>query len=503
MKLLYDIPETLRYSLKLETPGEEILYSIPSNLNMNGLLVEGFSVVTRKRFIAIDNKGRIDSHDIENGCEFKAVPLVGNGSLEMIRDGQAHLLARYTVDHVPRYATLARALNQLAANETPRFVSTDDEGICSRCGRAFPSGTKVCPQCVSVFSVFRRLFSTLKPHWRLLVGILALFLLTTGLGLLIPQLIRTLIDEYLVPMEEDLRGLLLVIGAIGISYLGETVLGMLKDRTSGRIGEAVSRDLRGVIYGKVQALSLSYLNKTKTGDLMNRINNDTRQIRSFLQNAASRGVVHLITVLGIGTILFIHDWRLALLVLVPTPAVVVFIRVGWSFIRHLYRKQWQLMDRVNSLLQDVLSGIRVVKAFGREDWEVNRFKKGSADLRNMTSRTERAWFTMTPISGFVLGIGYFLVFYYGGKQVLGESMALGELVLFSTYAQMLYGPLAWMSAIPKMFIEAMVAADRVFEIIDEEPEIKDRRKVRPKRIVGKVVFENVVFGYLSHEPVLD
>jgi ATP-binding cassette subfamily B protein len=504
VKLLYDIPEPTLEALKLDASVERILYCVPANVSTGGSLVDGFSVVTNKRFIAVDSEREIVSSPIDAECEFKAVALVGNGVLELKRNGRASTLARFTVDHMPRYSTLSRALKQLAGSETPRFLSTHDEGLCTNCGRALPPGTNVCPHCVSVFSVSKRLLSSLRPHWRLLIAVLTIFILSSGTALIGPQLLRMLIDGYLVPMNRDLMGMLIIVAAIGVTYLAETILfGALQHRVTAKIGELVSKDLRAMVFAKVQALSLTFLQKRKTGDLMNRINNDTNQIRRFLSGAAARGVVHLITVLGIGTILVLRDWRLALLVLLPTPAVVVFIRVGWSFVRHLYRKQWQLMDRVDSLLQDVLSGIRVVKAFGREEWEVDRFKQGSADVRDMTTRTERAWFTITPISGFVLGIGYFLVFYYGGHLVLGERMAIGELVQFSVYAAMLYGPLAWMSAIPKMFIEAMVAAERVFEIVDEDPAIKDHKRAKTKQISGRVVFDSVVFGYLSHEPVLD
>ena len=262
-------------------------------------------------------------------------------------------------------------------------------------------------------------------------------------------------------------------------------------------------DLRALFYTKVQALSLSYLHQKKTGDLMNRISNDTSQVQSFLQDAATRGIIHLITILGIADILFLRDWRLALLVLLPSPMIAVFMRIGWKYIRSMYRKQWRLMDKVNSLLQDVLNGIRVVKAFGREEWEIQRFRNGSTEVRDMTECNEKSWYTLTPILSFILGIGYFLVFYYGGHLVLGDRMALGELVQFSAYAQMLYGSLAWMSGIPKMFIQAMVATDRIFEVVDEEPDIRDRSGSKPKTIRGHVEFEQVVFGYRSHEPVLD
>ena len=501
MKLFYDIPKHIENKLTLED--ESVLYCVPANLSQTGERIEGLSIVTNKHFISVDAGENVEWYQIESNCNFESISLVGNGVLEMRRERELIYLARFTVDHLPRYVTLARALNQLAANETPHYISTADEGVCTRCGRSFPSGTKVCPQCVSAFSVFRRLLSALKPHRRLVFSILIIFLLSTMTALVGPQLLR-LLDGYLIPMKRDILGMLLIILGIGLTYLAESVVfNILQHRVSAKIGEVVSKDLRALVFSKVQALSLSFLQKEKIGDLMNRINNDTMQIRRFLQNAAARGIVHLITVLGIGTILFLRDWRLALLVLAPTPAVIAFIRIGWTFVRHLYRKQWRLLDRVNSLLQDVLSGIRVVKAFGREKWEVDRFKKGCADVREMTTRTERAWYTMTPVSGFVFGIGYFLVFYYGGHLVLGERMALGELVQFSIYAQMLYAPLAWMSAIPKMFIEAMVAAERVYEIVDEDPAIKDRWEAKSKRLLGKVDFDGVVFGYLSHEPVLD
>ena len=503
MKLLYPLSQEHGSLADIIPPNEELRYCVPANLDRDGQRVRHFFAVTKKRALYIAD-GRIRSdRPIGQDDVYKTDTLVGNGVLEVAGPGGDSIIARFTMDHIPRYMTIARALNQLAGGEIPKFVSTDDEGVCARCGRAFPAGTRVCPQCVNMLSVFSRLMGTLKPYWKLSLLVLVLFIASTGVMLLAPQLLRMLIDGYLVPRKRDIGGILLAVGAIGLSYIGETVLNVMHGRVSAKIGEHVSRDLRAIIYSKVQALSLAFLHKTKTGDLMNRINNDTQKIRQFLQNAASRGIVHLITVIGIGLILLIRDWKLALLVLAPTPAVVVFVRFGWSSIRHIYRKLWRLMDRVNSLLQDVLSGIRVVKAFGREDWEIDRFKSGSADVRDLTERTEKAWYTLTPLLSFVLGIGYFLVFYYGGKLVIGERMGLGELVQFSTYARMLYGPLAWMSGIPKMFVEAVVAADRVFEIIDREPEIKDRKSSKPKKIDGHVEFKNVVFGYLSHEPVLN
>jgi ATP-binding cassette subfamily B protein len=177
--------------------------------------------------------------------------------------------------------------------------------------------------------------------------------------------------------------------------------------------------------------------------------------------------------------------------------------VAWNAVRRIFRREWRLMDRVNSLLQDILSGIRVVKAYGKEEWEIGRFRQGSLEVRNITEKNEKIWAGITPFLSFALGIGNFLVLYYGGRLVLGEQLALGELVQFSEYARMLYAPLAWIGAIPKMFVEAMVAAERIFEVTDSEPEVKESGKPRRHTIRGSVRFDSVTFGYLSHEPVLD
>ena len=132
-----------------------------------------------------------------------------------------------------------------------------------------------------------------------------------------------------------------------------------------------------------------------------------------------------LVLIGVSVILFVSDWRLALLVVFPTPLVLAAIRLMQEWIRLVFRRQWRLHDAVNSLLQDILSGIRIVKAFGQEDREVTRFRKASRDLASVTARNEKTWNTLFPAMGFILGLGNFLVLYYGGGLVLREEMQVG------------------------------------------------------------------------------
>ncbi len=503
MKLLYPLPDREKKKIKEIAPDEKILFSLPDNLDGEGKYFPGYTVITEKKLITLTRGNVTQEYNINMLKSCRSSTLVGNGRLEACIRGRSRILARYTMEYVPGYSSLARAVDQLQSGLQPQFTGFDEQKYCEQCGRAYPEGARVCPACVGKLAVFRRLSSFLKPYILHLLIALFFFGCITALSLMIPQFYRILIDRYLVPQQRDLAYILLIVGGIGLAQLLNAALSILRGRTMAKVGNGLAKDLRAMVYIKIQALSLGYLATRKTGDLMNRVNNDTRVIQRFIEQAVSHGINHFFILAGVASLLFIADWKLALLVLLPLPLVVMFVRMGWNTIRRMYRKQWRFMDKVNSLLQDILSGIRVVKAFGKEKWEVERFRKGSLDVREITEKNEKIWASLTPILSFSMGIGTFLVLYYGGKLVLDRRLALGELVQFSEYARMLYTPLAWLGAIPKMFVEAMVASERVFEITDTEPEVRDRKHTRRQRIEGAVCFDKVTFGYRSHEPVLD
>src|SRR5690606_35220200 len=259
---------------------------------------------------------------------------------------------------------------------------------------------------------------------------------------------------------------------------------------------------RAMVYQKLQAFSLLEFGQRKTGDLMNRVTGDTNRIQHFFQHHVAMAVTEGLTFIGITVLLFAYNWRLALLVLIPAPLVTAIVGAVRMRIRRMYRRQWRAEDRAYSLLQDVLSGIRVVKAFGQEEREAKRFIDISQEFARISSRNEKTFNTLFPFIGYLLGIGNFLVLLYGGHLVLGQKMGYGELVQFSQYASMLYGPLRFISFFPRWFTQAMTAAERIFEVIDVDPAVKDMPKARPHTIRGEVVIENVTFGYKPHEPVL-
>jgi ATP-binding cassette subfamily B protein len=503
MKLLFELPDAEKRIVSERLGNEQILYCTPADLNEKGKKSDGWVVVTRRKILFLE-EGRIKKEfDITEGRGYASVSMVGNGILEAVLNGEPQIIARYTMRHVPRYAYIARALNVLSEGREPHIVSGEDENVCPKCGRRLPRGSKVCPKCLDRMSALKKLGQVVKPYWSLIGIALLLFWLVTALSLITPYLYRVFIDEVLMAERRDIKLILFFVGSIALVQSLNTLVTVLRGRVMIKVGSNIAAELRSMVYTKIQELSLSYIQKRKTGDLMNRINSDTNRIKEFIQHQTTTGINQIITLIGICIVLFVTNWKLALLVILPTPFVTVSIRLIWKKIHAMYHRCWKTWDKANSLLQDILSGIRVVKSFGQEEKEILRFKKASRKYADVSGNAEKVFNTVFPIYGFFMGIGQFFVLYYGSQLVLGEKMKLGQLVQFTQYVSMLYGPLSFMSFLPRMFADAMNAIGRVFEIIDEEPEIADTGHVVHHRIKGRVEFRNVTFGYQSHEPVLE
>jgi ATP-binding cassette, subfamily B, bacterial len=235
---------------------------------------------------------------------------------------------------------------------------------------------------------------------------------------------------------------------------------------------------------------------------MNRVTGDTNRLQNFISHQASMGVNQMLTLLVVTILIFVLNWKLALLVLVPVPIIMVHLKLQRRQFMRMYRAQWKFSDKCNSILQDILNGIRVVKAFGMEEREVGRFSKVSKQLADMTARNEKIFNTIFPSLNFLMGLGNFFILYLGGRFILRQQLELGQLIQFTQYAALIYGPLGWLTFFPRAVTEAVTATERIYEILNQEPSIKDLEEAVGQNIEGYVTFENITFGYKSYEPVL-
>jgi ATP-binding cassette subfamily B protein len=502
MKVLYELPEKERSIINELLDGEKLLYCTPYDLSISGELADGWLIITKRNYIIIEDGKLLCNESILNGTDYKLINNVGSGAIEGSFNEEERVIVRFSMTHLPRYTLIARVLEDISKSEMPKVISDNNENNCPKCGRPYAEGTKVCHHCTNKKVIFRRFLALIKPYWLPLALSLPIFWTITGLTLINPMLFRKLIDGYLMKHKTDGFGILFIILGIGACDLARTLLDIIKNRLMTRVGSGISRDLRKTVFAKIHTLSIGYIDSKKTGDLMNRVNGDTGTVQDFISNNAAFGINQILNFIVLTVLLFIMNWRMALLIITPVP----FIAYTWIWLRGtfstMYHTQWKISDKSNSILHDILSGIRVVKAFGMEEKEVNRFSSASRQLAAITARNEKIYNTIFPFLTFIMGLGNFFILYYGGTLILKQHMELGELIQFTQYAGMLYGPLGWLTFFPRALTQAATATERIFEILDEEPEIKDTAETSSLDIKGKVKLNNITFGYKSYDPML-
>ncbi len=507
LKQELDHDSQIKLPKNLLADDEDILFQLPSDLDGDGEIIDAFIIITSQRVIRIENTDN-EPH-IDQEYEFKLIKkvdaqnMVGNGRLNMeLADGSI-CISRYTLGHHPMYAMMARYLNRYLEENILRPVEDLEGETCPRCNRPYRRNTQICPFCLDKRKIITRLWDVMRPHAAIAFQVMVIFWLISGVDLMIPQIERMLIDNVLKPQVVDLRLLLLLVGGMAVGRLFSMLFSVWRGRSMARLSANLGKDLRDMVYSKIQALSLRFIDQRKTGDLMNRISRDTNNIQSFIQRQVPELINQTIILLAIALILLFTNWKLALLVIVPAPIIVMAQRATWRKIRNMYRQQWRINDRVNSLLQDILSGIRVVKAFGGEERSIKKFSNYTRDFADISASNEKAFNTFYPILGFIMSLGNFLILYFGGRLVLGDQMLIGELFLFTSYANRIYGPLRFLTSVPRWLHNAMISAERVFEVIDQQPDVVDREEpITIPQIKGKIELNNVTFGYIKHEPVL-
>ncbi len=340
----------------------------------------------------------------------------------------------------------------------------------------------------------KRLFNHLKPYWKQLLVILTLLLLWTGLELLPPLFQRTIIDD-IVQTGDTSRLVPLVSGLIGI-YLALQLVSAGDLYLRHALGERFILDLRVELYAYLQRLSLSYFERTSTGELMSRITNDVNALEQFVTHGSSLTMVDLLRLLGTAGVLLWLDWQLALVAMLPVPVLAVALRLFNTRVRPIYRQVRDRLGDINARLQDNISGIQVIQAFGQERAALERFAEDSQAYYRARVQGIRAWSTFFPAIRFMAALGMALVLAFGARRVIDGALSLGTLVAFLSYVTSFYQPINRLTEVDNVFQQALAASERVFELLDQEPDIQDTPDASaPPAIQGEIAFEHVYFCY--------
>lgn len=344
--------------------------------------------------------------------------------------------------------------------------------------------------------LLRRVWDFAQPYqWRVVI-LLVTIMLISGLSLISPLLLRDLIDVA-IPNADLARLNWLALGMIGIPLLSGAI-GVWQRHINSQIGEGVIYDLRRSLYAHMQRMSLRFFTQTRTGELMSRLNNDVVGAQQAISNTIVTIISNIVSLVMTLAIMLTLEWRLTLLSLAILPLFILPARRIGRILRDLRRRSMELNAEMNATMNETLnvSGALLVKLFGRERRELDRFSRDGQQVRDIGIRSAvigRWFFMMLSVIG---AVGSAVVFWVGGHLVLRGEFTIGTIVTFSTYLTQLYGPLMALTNAPVEFAQSMVSFERVFEVLDMPVEIKERPQAQPlPPVKGHIHFENVSFDY--------
>ena len=350
--------------------------------------------------------------------------------------------------------------------------------------------------------IIKRLFEIAKGYKRYIFVSILFFVFVTAVGLITPSVNRIVIDNYILSETPSAGvGFMLTVASLAVLALLSRLFTYLRGKSLIIAGSRIVEALRKMVFDKVSRLPLGFINERTAGQLMKNVTGDTGEIQNFIVNDLSSMLEQLLTIAVVSVILFVYDYRLALMVLIPTPFVCLSFFFFMRFIRNMFRIRWHLNASAGETLHDIFSGIRAVKAYGSEEYEQRRYEKVIGLERDAQIKMEKVWALIMPTLQFFLGFGEFVVLYFVGNKILGGEMTLGEMSQFSAYVGMIYSPLRMLARMPTRFAQVATSVSKCFELIDADEglEFKD---TAPKNIEGSITFKNVSFGYEDASDVL-
>jgi len=273
---------------------------------------------------------------------------------------------------------------------------------------------------------------------------------------------------------------------------------------SEKMSQGIAFDFRNEIFTRLQRLSFSYYDRNQTGQLMIRATDDVEKVRMFLAQGLALAVQALILLVATLVILALTNWQLTLVILPILPLALVLFMIFGKVSQPLFVEIQKRLSGLNTILQENLAGIRVVKAFTRESHEQQRFDEASISLYQQQIKVVRTFTLLLPVIFLIAQIGQAAILYFGGNQIINGTLNLGEYQKFSLYLIYLFFPLGQLGFIISLMAQAGASATRVFEILDAKSDVSNKPDaIELPPLVGRVEFKNVTFRYFSSgEPVL-
>jgi ATP-binding cassette subfamily B protein len=513
--LIEELPASLKASLEQVIDLGKLTVSLPSDIALDGKYGQSWLLVTDTHLYVVDDASSasapvytIPLEDIEG---LKLRHFYGNALIEVTTKSRTFDVIRFTNTRSEDFLRAVKVISESVRSVRPDADLENRDGLgpekgpkvtrCPKCGRALPPGMRICPECIDKKETLMRLVQYVKPYPKLWVLTLFLSLAATVVSLVPAYLQRPFIDDALGNKNWGLIKLMVVL--LVLAHGLNSLLNGMRGYYLGRLGQTVLFDIRREVYNHLQTLSSSFYDKRQTGAIMSRVIGDVNQLSHFISAGLQDVIIQLLTAIVIAVILLQQDWALGLMALSPLPIIAVATVAANKSLRKIWHVVARRGSELNAILGDTLPGIKVVKAFGREEDEVDKFVAKQGELYQSTMAAVSLSNRVYPSIGFTMALGAALIWLVGGYRALQGSITIGTFVLFNGYVWRLFQPMQMISQLSGQLQQVATSAERIFEILDTRPDIVDQSNpVSVPEIKGDVTFEHVYFSYEPDEPIL-
>ena len=348
--------------------------------------------------------------------------------------------------------------------------------------------------------IYKRLIKLAKPHLPKFILAMLCMLVVGGLTSALAFLVKPVLDDIF--MKKNAAMLKWIPIAVVAIYMLKGLCTYVQTILMNFIGQRVVADIRNRLYQVIQTQSMSFFTKNQTGILMSRITNDVNSMQGAVSEAVTSLLKDSFTLICLMFVIFYRDWQLALVAMVIFPVTIYPIATFGRKIRKLATRTQVTMGSLTTLLQETISGARIVKAFGREDYESSRFSRENENLLKLTLKSVSISAVSSPFMEFLGGVGIAAIIFYGGYQVIQGVSTPGTFFSFLAALILLYEPIKRLTNVNNTIQQGIAGAQRVFSIIDAVPEIRNKPEAIPLPAISKAIdIRNVTFRY-EDTPVL-
>ncbi len=443
--------------------------------------------------------------------EIFAEQYLATGQLTYTFGGEYYSLGYFSIGLLEKADNFRRIFNAFKKDGSHgQYLNEDTGNTCKKCGAPLPKGLKYCKDCVDKKSTVKRLFSFFGEVKGKMIFMICAVLMSSGINILIPQFsTQKLYDEVLNPdntlaYDDLFKALIALVLTMAALKISQQVLTLVYQYIVAGILPQVVYGIKLKIFKAMQRLSVGFYTHKQTGSLMDRVTRDANNIYWFFVDGFPYLIGNAITVAGLLVVMFLTNVKLTLFIIVATAFILFIYPMANKKFRKLHHKVWVQNSRLTSKVSDNINGHRIIKAFSKEDEELTEFGKISTGLLDAEVKSANTEGTVFPVLSVVIYLISAVVLGVGGiMAVTTKEITIGELLTFVVYLQMLQAPVEFLSWVTTWWARCVDSAQRVFEIMDTEPEVQDRENpVILDNFKGSVELKELHFEYEPAHPII-